>query len=203
MQEKSCLVLIIMSLLITPAEVDLKRSEYPGLIHGWYQRTCYLIQPYPPGSGNHRVQRAPLSASSIQYMPLPGWCGFAHVWGTYWPGQFGVGASLATRSYKQNSCYSTQLSKPGRNNDIIFLFSPLKGVKAVCRSTKSYRSAPGGSGAGGSVVIITQSIVGNPNGKILVRGGSPTKCAWGVGGGTSKVPFCTKKVKLIALLFIT
>ena len=69
----------------------------------------------------------------------------------------------------------------------------MKGVKAVCRSTKSYRSAPGGSGAGGSVVIITQSIVGNPNGKILVRGGSPTKCAWGVGGGTSKVPFCTKK----------
>ncbi|XP_073249791.1 uncharacterized protein [Porites lutea] len=58
-----------------------------------------------------------------------------------------------------------------------------EGVKAACRSTKSYRSAPGGSGAGGSVVIVTQSIVGNPNGKILVTGGSPTKCAWGVGGG--------------------
>lgn len=95
----------------------------------------------------------------------------------------GVGASLATRSYQQNSCYSTRLSKPRRNN-IILLFSSLKGVKAVCRSTKSFRSAPGGSGAGGSVVVITQSIVGHPNGKILVRGGSPTKCAWGVGGGT-------------------
>lgn len=87
--------------------------------------------------------------------------------------------------------------------DIIMLFSSLKGVKAACRSTKSYRSAPGGSGAGCSVVIVTQSIMGNPNGKILVTGGSPTKCAWGVGGGTSKVPFCTKKVKLLALLFIT
>ena len=93
-----------------------------------------------------------------------------------------------------------RLSKPIRNNDVILLFSPLKGVKAVCRSTKSYRSAPGGSGSGGSVVIVTQSIVGNPNGKILVRGGSPTKCAWGVGGGTSKVPFCKKK-KLNFLLY--
>ena len=111
----------------------------------------------------------------------------------------GVGVSLATRSYKQNSCYSTRISKPRRNNDIILLFSSLKGVKAVCRSTKSYRSAPGGSGAGGSVVVITQSIVGNPNGKILVRGGSPTKCAWGVGGGTSKVPFC--KIKFNFLLY--
>lgn len=93
------------------------------------------------------------------------------------------------------TCYSILQAKfvllylVRRNNDFILLFSSLKGVKAVCRSTKSYRSAPGGSGAGGSVVIITQSIVGNPNGKILVRGGSPTKCAWGVGGGTSKVPF--------------
>ena len=107
------------------------------------------------------------------------------------------------------TCYSILQAKfvllysVRRNNDIILLFSSLKGVKAVCRSTKSYRSAPGGSGAGGSVVIVTQSIVGNPNSKILVTGGSPTKCAWGVGGGTSKVPFCTKKVKLIALLFIT
>lgn len=96
-------------------------------------------------------------------------------------------------------CYSILqakfvLSKPRRNDDIILLFSSLKGVKAVCRSFKSYRSAPGGSGAGGSVVIITQSIVGNPNGKIFVWGGSPTKCAWGVGGGTSKVPlFFIKK----------
>ena len=60
-----------------------------------------------------------------------------------------------------------------------------KGRTAECVSTKAYRSAPGGSGAGGSVVIITQSLQGNPNGKILVRGGTPSKCAWGVGGGTS------------------
>ena len=59
-----------------------------------------------------------------------------------------------------------------------------KGRTAACVSTKAYRSAPGGSGAGGSVVIITQSLQGNPNGKILVRGGAPTKCASGVGGGT-------------------
>lgn len=59
-----------------------------------------------------------------------------------------------------------------------------KGKTAECVSTKAYRSAPGGSGAGGSVVIITQSLQGNPNGKITVRGGTPTKCAWGVGGGT-------------------
>ena len=59
-----------------------------------------------------------------------------------------------------------------------------KGYKAECVSSKAYRSAPGGSGAGGSVVIITQSIQGNPNDKILVTGGTPTKCAWGVGGGT-------------------
>ena len=59
-----------------------------------------------------------------------------------------------------------------------------KGNTAECVSSKAYRSAPGGSGAGGSVVIITQSIQGNPNDKILVTGGTPTKCAWGVGGGT-------------------
>ena len=187
-----------MSLLITPTEVDLKRSEYPGLIHGWCPRTCYLIQPYPPSQWQpwsakssfkrqlyttHATARVMWLCACVRYLlarPM-----------------VGVGASLASRSYKQNSCYSTRLSKPRRNNDIILLFSPLKGVKAVCRGTKSYRSAPGGSGAGGSVVIITQSIVGNPNGKILVRGGSPTKCAWGVGGGTSKVPFWKKKLNFL------
>ena len=179
-----------MSLLITPAEIDLKRSEYPGFIHGWCQRTCYLIQPYPPRQWQpwsakssfkrqlyttHATARVMWHCACVRYLlARPGWC-------------------------RCVPCYSILQAKfvllysVRRNNDIILLFSSLKGVKAVCRSTKSYRSAPGGSGAGGSVVIITQSIVGNPNGKILVRGGSPTKCAWGVGGGTSKVPFWKKK----------
>ena len=47
----------------------------------------------------------------------------------------------------------------------------------------AYRSAPGGSGAGGSVVIITKTLHGNPNDKIYVQGGVPMKCAFGTGGG--------------------
>ena len=118
-----------MSLLITPAEVDLKHSEYPDLIHGDTKEHVIWYNHIHPVSGNHGVQSAPFSASSKQHMPLPGWCGFAHVWGTYWPGQVGVGASLATRSYKQNSCYSTRLSKPGRNRyyNVIFIFERSEG----------------------------------------------------------------------------
>ena len=47
----------------------------------------------------------------------------------------------------------------------------------------SHRSAPGGSGAGGSAVIITKTLHGNPQGRIFVQGGTPVKCAFGAGGG--------------------
>ncbi len=59
------------------------------------------------------------------------------------------------------------------------------GENGECLSTKSYRSAPGGSGAGGSVVIITKKLHGgvDPNLKIHVQGGVPMKCAYGNGGG--------------------
>ncbi|KAJ7389058.1 hypothetical protein OS493_033917 [Desmophyllum pertusum] len=48
---------------------------------------------------------------------------------------------------------------------------------------KAQRSAPGGSGAGGSVVIFTNKLYGDPTGKIAVAGGSLVKCAFGAGGG--------------------
>ena len=54
---------------------------------------------------------------------------------------------------------------------------------------KSHRSAPGGSGAGGSVVIITKTLHGNPQGRIVVQGGAPVKCAFGAGGGKSTYIF--------------
>ena len=53
----------------------------------------------------------------------------------------------------------------------------------------SHRSAPGGSGAGGSVFIITKTLHGNPQGRISVQGGAPIKCAFGAGGGKSTVTF--------------
>ncbi|XP_015768412.1 PREDICTED: RNA-directed DNA polymerase from mobile element jockey-like [Acropora digitifera] len=43
---------------------------------------------------------------------------------------------------------------------------------------KAHRSAPGGSGAGGSVVIITKKLNGTPRDKISISGGSPVKCFW-------------------------
>ena len=43
---------------------------------------------------------------------------------------------------------------------------------------KSHRSAPGGSGAGGSVVIISKTLHGNPQGRIFVQGGTLVKCAF-------------------------
>jgi len=58
-----------------------------------------------------------------------------------------------------------------------------EGEAGQCLSRKSHRSAPGGSGAGGSVVIITNTLHGIPNGKIFVLGGGPVKCAFGAGGG--------------------
>ena len=60
-----------------------------------------------------------------------------------------------------------------------------KGEDGECLSMKSHRSAPGGSGAGGSVVIITKTLHGNPQGRIFVQGGPPVKCAYGAGGGKS------------------
>ena len=65
---------------------------------------------------------------------------------------------------------------------LFFVFF-VKGDRGQCLSNKAYRSAPGGSGAGGSVVIITKTLHGNPNGKISVLGGDPVKCAFGTGGG--------------------
>ena len=60
-----------------------------------------------------------------------------------------------------------------------------KGEDGECLSMKSHRSAPGGSGAGGSVVIITKTLHGNPQGRIFVQGGVPVKCTYGTGGGES------------------
>lgn len=62
-----------------------------------------------------------------------------------------------------------------------FIFD--KGENGECLSMTSHRSAPGGSGAGGSVVIITKTLHGNPQGRIFVQGGTPVKCAFGAGGG--------------------
>ena len=57
------------------------------------------------------------------------------------------------------------------------------GQPGQCLNKKAHRSAPGGSGAGGSVVIITKKLHGNPRGKISTSGGSRVKCAFGAGGG--------------------
>ncbi|PFX18797.1 hypothetical protein AWC38_SpisGene16829 [Stylophora pistillata] len=57
------------------------------------------------------------------------------------------------------------------------------GNSGQCLNRKGHRSAPGGSGAGGSVVIFTKKLVGDPNRKISVSGGAPVKCAFGTGGG--------------------
>lgn len=58
-----------------------------------------------------------------------------------------------------------------------------EGQPGQCLSRKAHRSAPGGSGAGGSVVIITKKLNENPNDKISTSGGDPVKCAFGAGGG--------------------
>ena len=57
------------------------------------------------------------------------------------------------------------------------------GQPGQCLNKKAHRSAPGGSGAGGSAVIITKKLHGNPKSKISVSGGNPVKCAFGAGGG--------------------
>lgn len=64
-----------------------------------------------------------------------------------------------------------------------FFFIFNEGEAGQCLSSKSYRSAPGGSGAGGSVVIITNTLHGSPNGKIFILGGGRVNCAYGTGGG--------------------
>ncbi|XP_078381293.1 uncharacterized protein LOC144664046 [Oculina patagonica] len=57
------------------------------------------------------------------------------------------------------------------------------GQPGQCLNKKAHRSAPGGSGAGGSVVIFTKKLHGDIRGKISASGGSPVKCAFGTGGG--------------------
>ena len=53
----------------------------------------------------------------------------------------------------------------------VFIFTFIdKGEDGECVSMKSHRSAPGGSGAGGSVVIITKTLHGNPQ-EYLFRAG--------------------------------
>lgn len=59
----------------------------------------------------------------------------------------------------------------------------VKGNSGQCLNRKGHRSAPGGSGAGGSVVIFTKKLIGDPKSKISVSGGDPVKCAFGTGGG--------------------
>lgn len=74
----------------------------------------------------------------------------------------------------------------------LFPFQPFifnKGENGECLNKRSHRSAPGGSGAGGSVVIITKTLHGIPNGRIFVLGGVPVKCAYGAGGGKSTFIF--------------
>ena len=61
--------------------------------------------------------------------------------------------------------------------------SLLTGQSGQCLNRKAHRSAPGGSGAGGDVVIFTKKLYGNPGDNISVSGGNPVKCAFGTGGG--------------------
>ena len=67
-----------------------------------------------------------------------------------------------------------------RANTIIPLYA---GNSGQCLNQKAHRSAPGGGGAGGSVVIFTKELIGDPKSKISVSGGAPVKCAFGTGGG--------------------
>ena len=86
------------------------------------------------------------------------------------------------------SCFFQSIVFELRPNVQNELFSHIyfdKGEDGECLSMRSHRSAPGGSGAGGSVVIITKTLHGNPQGRILVQGGAPVKCAFGAGGGKS------------------
>ena len=69
-----------------------------------------------------------------------------------------------------------------RDHVDVHLF-PFTGQPGQCLNKKAHRSAPGGSGAGGSVVIITKKLHGIPGGKISISGGKPVKCAFGAGGG--------------------
>ena len=81
--------------------------------------------------------------------------------------------------------------RPNVRHNCFFQFNFIfnKGEDGECLSMTSHRSAPGGSGAGGSVVIITKTLHGNPHGKIFVQGGAPIKCAFGAGGGKSTVMY--------------
>ena len=66
---------------------------------------------------------------------------------------------------------------------VLFFSCMVTGQAGQCLSKQAHRSAPGGSGAGGSVVILTKKLKGNPSRKISISGGDPVKCAFGAGGG--------------------
>ena len=78
---------------------------------------------------------------------------------------------------------------PNVQHNCFFRFNFIlnEGEDGECLSKTAHRSAPGGSGAGGSVVIITKILHGNPHGRIFVQGGAPVTCASGAGGGKSAV----------------
>ena len=76
---------------------------------------------------------------------------------------------------------------PNVQDEFCFYIQFDKGENGECLSTKPHRSAPGGSGAGGSIVIITKTLHGNPHGRIFVQGGAPVKCAFCAEGGKSTV----------------
>ncbi|CAH3145268.1 unnamed protein product [Pocillopora meandrina] len=71
----------------------------------------------------------------------------------------------------------------------------VKGNSGQCLNRKGHRSAPGGSGAGGSVVIFTKKLIGDPKTKISVSGGDPVKCAFGTGGGKQTKSFANHAVR--------
>ena len=85
-----------------------------------------------------------------------------------------------------NHAFSFELL-PNVQDEFCFYIYFDKGENGECRSTKPHRSAPGGSGAGGSIVIITKTLHGNPHGRIFIQGGAPVKCALGTAGGKSTV----------------
>ncbi|XP_027055167.1 loricrin-like [Pocillopora damicornis] len=73
----------------------------------------------------------------------------------------------------------------------------VKGNSGQCLNRKRHRSAPGGSGAGGSVVIFTKKLIGDPKSKISVSGGDAVKCAFGTGGGKQTKSFANHAVEVV------
>ena len=77
-------------------------------------------------------------------------------------------------------------SNDSRVHNCQFSLFSLLGEPGECLSHLRHRSAPGGSGAGGSVVIKAKKLKGDPRGKISVSGAGPVKCGFGAGGGLLK-----------------